>query len=373
MRIVVNLFLISMSLVFSILASELLARIMLDPIDYLLPRLVSDDFLLHRVEGYSGGHDAWGFRNIRKPASADIVCVGDSMTYGISATAHDSWPIVLGRIRATSVYNMGLGGYGPIQYLYLMGTKGVQLHPKIVIVGFYFGNDFLDVYNEVRFNKRWSAYGRFGNYDIKTPAFAHQVRPGKFFGGLRDWLAHHSLFYALLTRSPMFDFIRRREMVTAMANDPDNLIAYRDDKHYVIFNLAPSARFLDMDDPRIKFAIVITKQVMLDMRALAEKERFRLIVALIPTKESVYGDLVTRAGYIKKYPSLADAIQQENVARHVIESFLHQSNIEVVDLLPELEAKVDERDLYPLTDGHPNKNGYRVIAETINNYLNSPR
>ena len=42
-------------------------------------------------------------------------------------------------------------------------------------------------------------------------------------------------------------------------------------------------------------------------------------------------------------------------------------------LLLALDTEVDERDLYPLTDRHPNKDGYRVIAETINRYLNSPR
>ena len=119
--------------------------------------------------------------------------------------------------------------------------------------------------------------------------------------------------------------------------------------------------------------MVITKHVMLDMRSFAEKEKFRLVVALIPTKESVYSKLLDRAGYVKKYPRLADAIHQEDTARNEIAGFLHQSSIEVVDLLPELESEVDKRDLFPLTDGHPNKNGYRVIAETVDNYLNSHR
>ena len=243
MRAVVNLVLVLISVAFSVLAGELLARSLLDPIDYLLPRLVPDDFLFHRVEGYTGGHDAWGFRNPHKPKSADIVCIGNSLTYGISATAYDSWPAVLGRIRATSVYNMSLGGYGPIQYFYLMRTKAVELHPKVVIVGFYFGNDLLDVYNEVQFNKNWSAYGKLGDYSGKAPAFAYQPGPGRFLGGLRDWLSSHSVLYAVLTRTRLFDFIRKRELANSMGG-PANLIVYRDSKHYVI--LRPSTDFLNM-------------------------------------------------------------------------------------------------------------------------------
>jgi len=356
------------SLILSVLAAELLARTVLDPIDYLFPQLVDDDFLFHKIEGYTGGHDAWGFRNTRTPESVDIVCIGDSMTYGISAQARDSWPAVLGKIRSTSVYNMGLGGYGPIQYLHLMRTQAVKLHPKTIIVGFYFGNDLLDVYNEVRFNEKWSGYGRLGDLDVNAPAFAFQAPPGKFLGDLRDWLSRHSVFYALLTRTSLFDFIRVREM---MQRDNGSLIMYRDDKHNENFKLGAADRFLDMSDPRIKSAMQITKQVLRDMRSLSETDGFRLILALIPTKERVYGKLLDQAGYIAKYPRLADALHQEDVARNTIVGFLHQSNIEFVDLLPELEEEVEKRDLYPLGDGHPNKDGYRVIAETLDRYLNS--
>ena len=46
-------------------------------------------FSLTEVRGHSGGHDAWGFRNIRTPESAEIVCIGDSMTYGQAAPARE--------------------------------------------------------------------------------------------------------------------------------------------------------------------------------------------------------------------------------------------------------------------------------------------
>ncbi len=355
------------------LAAELLARLVLDPVDYLLPQVAPDDFLSYRVRGYSGGHDAWGFRNIRTPESAEIVCIGDSMTYGQAAPARDSWPAILGTISGRTVYNMGLGGYGPTQYLYLMRTKAIQLHPKTVIVGFYLGNDLSDVYIQVRFNKNWSTYGKFDGSDENVPAFdlPFQPPPGKFLGGLRLWLSRQSLLYALLTRTSVFDFFRLRERRTAMAHDPGGFFTYRDNKHNVFLNVS-HAGSLDLTDPRMQSAMEITKQLMLDMRSVAEKNAFRLIVALIPTKERVYAKLLNRAGYLDKYPRLADAVHDEDTTRDEIAGFLHQTNIETVDLLPALETAVDERDLYRLNELHPNKVGYRVIAVTINHYLNSP-
>jgi len=190
---------------------------------------------------------------------------------------------------------------------------------------------------------------------------------------LRDWLSKNSVFYAFVSQRSVFGFVREREFAAMAADKADNLISYRDDKHHVIFNLNPRLRFLDMRDPRIQAAMAITPHVMLDMRSVAEKEAMRLIVALIPTKERVYGRLLERAGYREKYLRFAEALDQENTARAWLAGFLREHHIENVDLLPALEAEVDERDLFSLTDPHPNKDGYRVIAETINRYLNSSR
>ena len=46
--------------------------------------------------------------------------------------------MILAKLSGESVYNMSLGGYGPIQYLYLLQNLAVKLRPKTVIVGFYF-------------------------------------------------------------------------------------------------------------------------------------------------------------------------------------------------------------------------------------------
>ena len=181
-RIFANVALLGASICISILAAEGLARIVLDPVDYLNPTLETDEFLNHRIRGYTGGHDEWGFRNPQRPKSADIVCIGDSLTYGVSALAREFWPADLGRLRKETVYNMALGGYGPIQYLHLMRTMAVKLHPKVVIVGFYFGNDLLDVYNVARFNSKWSEYAHLGDAKVQGPAFIFPRQPGKFLG-----------------------------------------------------------------------------------------------------------------------------------------------------------------------------------------------
>jgi hypothetical protein len=367
-----NVALFSISVIVSLAIAELAARILLDPVDYLKPTLVADDYLNHRVVARTGGHDAWGFRNREVPSRADIVCIGDSMTYGVAARARDSWPAALAKISRESTYNMALGGYGPIQYLYLLRTRAVELHPKIAIVGLYLGNDLMDAYNMVQSHKNWSDY-KTGDFSDLPPQLILSRPTGKFLGNLRDWLSRHSVLYVLVTQLPVFNFIRERE--TPGYKDSDVRIHYQDTKHNEIFYLDSRLRPLDLNDPRIKAGLEITEHAMIDMSRAAKQSAIRLIVAVIPTKERVYRDVLNQAEYLTASSGnhekevLVSAIRDEDVVRETIVSFLRQQQIEVVDPLPALSLEVAKQDLYPLTEGHPNGAGYRVIAESIASYL----
>ncbi len=86
----VNIAILSFSLLISVIAGELLLRAVLDPMDYLQSEMVSDPVLNHKISPGSGGHDSWGFRNQQRPKQSDIVAIGDSQTYGVSADSRHS-------------------------------------------------------------------------------------------------------------------------------------------------------------------------------------------------------------------------------------------------------------------------------------------
>jgi lysophospholipase L1-like esterase len=368
-----KLVLLSISVAVSLTAAELAARVFLDAVDYLSPTIVADAFLNHRVEGNTGGHDAWGFRNREVPSGADIVCIGDSMTYGVAARARDSWPAALATLLGKRTYNMALGGYGPIQYLYLLRTRAVELNPKIVIVGLYLGNDLVDAYNMVQSHKNWSAY-KTGDFSELPPQLIYPRATGKFLGNLRDWLSRKSVLYVLVTQLPLFNFIRKSEIPVGYEGE-DTRIEYHNAKHHEIFYWNSRFRPLDLTEPRIKAGLEITEHAIIDMSRDAKRNSIRLIVAVIPTKERVYKDVLNHAEHLTANPPdlardvLANALRDEDTAREAITSFLRQQQIEVVDLLPALSLEVAKQDLYPVTEGHPNGTGYRVIAGSIARYL----
>ena len=76
---------------------------------------------------------------------AFAVAIGDSQTYGDEVAREQAWPQRLAALSGRSVYNLALGGYGPVEYDRLL-PEALELSPRVVLVGLYAGNDFADAY-----------------------------------------------------------------------------------------------------------------------------------------------------------------------------------------------------------------------------------
>jgi len=197
-----NLLLLIAALIAGLLLGEGLTRLILDPVDYLGPKLIPDDIIKCKIKPNSGGHDAWGFRNKTVPEKADIVILGDSQTYGVNVRSRYTWSTSLQRLTSQTVYNAGLGGYGPVQYYYLLITKVLQLDPSTIITGFYYGNDLEDASYMAHNYDYWNYLlepqfhgemdSSFYNGDAKIDTDVNL-----FWGSFRAWLAENSILYRL--------------------------------------------------------------------------------------------------------------------------------------------------------------------------------
>jgi hypothetical protein len=86
--------------------------------------------------------DARGFRN-RTPADRyEVVTVGDSFAEGSGVSDDEPWPMLLGEMLGRPVYNLGMSGAGPPDYVGALRAYGAELAPKLVILMVYEGNDF---------------------------------------------------------------------------------------------------------------------------------------------------------------------------------------------------------------------------------------
>ncbi|HKT35380.1 MAG TPA: hypothetical protein VJR03_11160 [Nitrospira sp.] len=76
--------------------------------------------------------------------TATVVMLGDSFTWGASASPmSESFPDVL-RNAGYRVHNLGIPGLGPRQYRRIADEYLPRLKPNVVVVALYLGNDFLD-------------------------------------------------------------------------------------------------------------------------------------------------------------------------------------------------------------------------------------
>lgn len=82
----------------------------------------------------------------RMPGVARVVCVGDSVTYGVSVPPDDTWCEGMGRgLGAVEVFNFGMNGYDAEQVATLLEARVGAWAPDVVVWGTYV-NDLLPTY-----------------------------------------------------------------------------------------------------------------------------------------------------------------------------------------------------------------------------------
>jgi hypothetical protein len=340
--------LLCVSSIVALLLAEILARQILDAADYLKVEKIDDSILGHRIDPSMSSFDAWGFRNPSVPASADIVAIGDSQTYGVSVTSRNAWPAQLARLTGKTVYNLALGGYGPVQYLHLLKTKALSLSPKVVIVGLYFGNDLLDAHRMT--HKETPRAGRVSAAD------------SKMLRGVRDWLARHSVIYGMTSIAVG----ARLRLAEVEASESDSIVIVEDPARGFRTGLTPQKRLaaLDLSNQTIMEGLKITLEAIHGMMEVCKAAGIKLLVVLIPTKESVYSEhvLLKNDTDAAVFSSL---VINESWARQFVQESLLQSGVEYVDTLPTLTRNIT-KSIYPESEnGHPNVKGYRLIAEAV--------
>ncbi len=358
------------AIVVAILLAEVASRFLVDPADFLTVVPVQDKFLGHKIAPGSGGHDSLGFRNSEVPKQAAIVAIGDSMTYGSGAPRDGAWPQQLGALSGETVYNMGLGGYGPLQYLHLAGGLAKEFKPRQWVVGFYFGNDLFDAYNVARTNPQWEGWA--DNKAAPEPnkqAADTAVVPQRKGAALRDWLARKSVLYGLLRATVLEPFAAMEQKSLAGQMSADRRMSWSDPAAPAVMTVFTAQHRLavqDMSEPNVQEGMRVTKRAFGALKDEADKQGVALLVVLIPTRERVYCPYLKATGATLPAMHLK-VCQVEEATKADLVQALNAKGIAYFDSTGALEAQVERHiQIYPPTsDGHPTALGHRAIAESV--------
>jgi hypothetical protein len=341
------------------------------PGDFLLATLIDDPILGTRIKPHTTGHDALGFRNPEVPEQVNIIAIGDSMTYGVSAVRDGNWPRQVSILLHEPVYNMALGGYGPLEYFYLAEHDAKKLRPRLLLVGFYFGNDLMDAYHSAHRRRYWYSWRETDSKDAEQTEFdqAWKAEPQKRFVALRDWLSRHSVLYSMFKVTVMGRLALWEKDRLASQVTPDVQMIWIDpSKHSVRTIFTPQLRLsaLDPQLPSVQEGLRITKRAFTSLRSDADAQGAQLLVVLIPTKERAYCHYLKDSGahMPNALVRLCDAEQRD---KEDLEQFFATREIEYVDVTGALEEKIHEHvQIYPTdSDGHPQATGYSLIARAV--------
>lgn len=287
--------------------------------------------------------DEHGFRNESPwPERADIVVVGDSLVFGYGVDAIQAWPQQLAGLTGKTVVNLGLIGASPQQYRKIYEVFGSTLSARIVVLGFFTRNDFWDADKYAT----WERSGVADNY-LKWRGFGSPTSE-----------QYANPLYRLLFE------LRQRSYVLGLAKVAKDAIFSRKAANPTEVALASgSTMLLHGDDFRQKtrlaspdnetFDTVVEELRRIDEAATRNDSRF--IVLFQPGKEEVYPEI---EGQPIPDPSRALRLQ------------LDQHGIEYIDAIPTYrELAASGKELFFPTDGHPNAEGYAVLARLVAAYV----
>jgi len=371
----INFIVLALSTALGLVVCEFGARLFLNPSDFLHLEVVPDDVLgMVPSPSAMAGFDKWGFRNRGVPETVDIVAVGDSHTYGNTAKMVESWPFVLGQLTGRSVYNMSLGGYGPNQYFYLSNTKAFTLKPRMIIWGLYMGDDFEGAYSMTYGLDHWAYLRALPAQKVDPNVWEEEPFSGpSWHKQIRLWLSRHSVLYQLVFHTSLGGRIKGDVQIRNAAELYPGLatsLIIPEKNISEAFRPVGILKGLDLENPSIREGMRITFELMKEMNETCRQNHVQFMVVVIPTKEMVFSEYLDHNSKIPLDDVIDDLLVNERVALQQTFTFLTDSNIPYVDPLPALKKSVSQG-LYASSAGdmHPNKNGYRVIAEAVSEAL----
>jgi hypothetical protein len=366
----------ALAVTLSLAAAEGAARVVIHTLGLRPSFLIPDDALKHRLHPGWPEHDAAGFRNPVALASADVVAIGDSQTFGTGVASAESWPAQLERLTGRSVYSMAVPGYGPVQYLAL-AEQAMALRPRVALVAFYAGNDLADAY-EMVYERGQRPALRSGD----APALAG---PSLHEAWAQRWDRLHppapppTPWQWVKRTSALLDLVRvirdrsRPPSPTPRVFSPtthDAGLVWPFSHGGVRTMLTAGMRLpvLDPADPRVALGHETSLRALVELTRVVRGGGASPLVVLVPTKELAFRAFVTsHAPAASIPPELVALWEVETRMWDRTRARLEAEQAPYFDLLPALAAQLASgvSPYFDDDDGHPNVVGCEVIARAL--------
>jgi hypothetical protein len=334
--------------------------------------------------------DAEGFRNSDPPAPRlQVAALGDSFTDAMTLPAELSWPSRMARLSGVGVRNYGTAGFGPGQERLVLEEYVLKRKPRLVVVGFFTGNDLHDaeLFETFQRDGSYPASGLGWKFKPVMPRF-DELYTMSFMQGLGSLLARKDTEasgpmpgapedYSGDDLSPapeevLFD----RGLFTVPVNGRPLRFAF----------LPPYLNVLQFsrDQLMASHRFELTRRWYREMAGLARSEGAELVVMLIPSKEQVYlpllqdnfspGELRRAVGACLRdqayAPDVEVLLRNRLALNELMREFCASEGIAFLDTTDALRSELMKgRNVYFPDDSHWNAAGQEAGAMALARFI----
>jgi hypothetical protein len=283
-----------------------------------------------------------------------LLSVGDSFTFGVGVDAQQAFPFLLNGSKAAGggpveSINGAVNGYGTDNEAAWLTTYGWALRPRLVLVGFYVGNDVRDVMLGID-KTMVTPEGHLVGTDKARQTLARSAeaasKADSHSTDLERWLAtnSHAFVYLSLQGHKLFPGLVQTPKVADLG----------------VYD-TPSI-FLKAEPAELTAGWEKTLGILDAMRAAARAHGAEMAVVAIPTREQVED-----AGWqgMQKPYGLTDAQLERDKPQRRLAEWSKRTGAPLIDLLPDFHARGNNTLLYFRTDPHFNPDGHIVATQLI--------
>ena len=351
------------------------------------------DLVRHPAYRFPFVTDAEGFRNSEgAPLGAVVAALGDSFTDAMTLPVELGWPARVGSLLGVSVRNYGTAGFGPGQELRVLKEYVLKRRPRVVVVGFFAGNDLQDAV-------------RFESFEREGGAFSSPGLGWKF----KEVVARFDQFYVTSLYEGAGTLLRDLE------RGPDDPWSARGLGDYsgedLTASKAPRAGFdrglftVPVAGRTLRFAFLpsyvnclklsreqlqasrgweLTRGSYEEMERLVRSQGGELVVVFIPSKAQVYLPLLEasfpRAELQRAFrfclrdqpyaPDLEAIVGNRLALNDLMRDFCAREGLAFLDLTAELQSTLGAgRNVYSPDDSHWNAAGHETAAVTLAGFM----
>jgi len=308
----------------------------------------------------SGSTDIDGFSHNSSTGSSDVIVIGDSyIAFGLNEA--DSFGSRLERLSGLTVANLGVGGYGPFQYLEVLKRYGLKRQPKYALFSFFEGNDISDIRNYLL----WKNGASYNSLPIGYRSSSNYFILRRYVFALTDILSY--LGENLKKKIGQFFSNENSQYSGEREINPDlALLHLGNENHKVLFfyKIKINKDLLNSEEG------VELRKVLMEFKSVCIENHIAPIVVYIPIAAHIYAEYSTSesgTNWLKiRGEQIAAKANMENAMTHLVQEL----RIAFIDLVPAFEAAAqDGKLLYYPFDTHWNSEGRAVAAAYVADIL----